>query len=220
MTTVDSSVQGSGAGQGKGAPGASALRAFVHGRISRLQDTRERSSTTAVLAHLRRAVAKPPGAVPEVWEVTMDGLPGVGKGDEPSRSERAAHLSFCLYAIHQQAVSEPMHVPGRGLGSVIAELELRRPGQSSNGPSPVRRRFNALGTASSFEEVSYHLRGLVTQIRTERIPLDYGALADDLLALQSSAGAARVRLAWARQLYRIPSAGMSSTTSSETKEAL
>jgi CRISPR system Cascade subunit CasB len=71
--------------------------------------------------------------------------------------------------------------------------------------SPVRRRFNAVVTATSFDEVTHHLRAIVSLLRSESIPLDYARFADDLLLLQHRARAESVLRRWARDLYRLDS---------------
>ena len=57
--------------------------------------------------------------------------------------------------------------------------------------------------AETFLEVVHHARGLITQLRSHGIPLDYGMFTEDLVYLQTR-GADRVRLRWGRDFYRIP----------------
>jgi CRISPR system Cascade subunit CasB len=66
----------------------------------------------------------------------------------------------------------------------------------------IRRRFDALVTASSFSEVQHHLRGLITQLRSAEIALDYGRLAQDLADLQRPERVQGVRIRWARDYHR------------------
>lgn len=180
------------------------LRALGHtvdNRISSLQRRYLANSSEgrALLAQLRHAVAKAPGSDPAVWEITVGNLPGpTATSDEPTWAENASHAALTLYATHQQSRTEPMHAPGVGLGTAV-----RRLGLASGAEDAVRRRFDAAATATSFAETVHHLRGLVTQLRSHRIGLDYGRLADDLDQLQRPGGPDKVRLRWARQYYRI-----------------
>ena len=64
------------------------------------------------------------------------------------------------------------------------------------------RRFKALVTAESIEELAHYARQLVTQLRGERIPLDYARLAGQLYDFQNPYYRSRVRLEWAREFSR------------------
>lgn len=180
------------------------LRQHVSKKVAALQ-TRHSvgdSSATATLARLRRAVNRQPGSDPSVWAATFEDFPPelLGAGDAPSAFERAAHATITLFAIHQQSQSQPMHKAGVGIGRAVQRL-----GFESGSPEAVLRRFQALGTASTFAESMHHLRGLLTQLRAKAIPLDYGALAVDLADIQDARRADRVRLAWGRDYYRVES---------------
>ena len=65
--------------------------------------------------------------------------------------------------------------------------------------SSARARFNALVTSTTTSELTHHLQAFVSQLRARRIPLDYAALADELVRFQQADGAKTVRLTWARQ---------------------
>lgn len=193
------------------------------GRLGELIDERIRglqqrylnnvSSAVSDLAALRRASSSPPGADPRVWELTLAGLgTPAGAPDDPTAEERAAHAALGLYAIHQQSRVRPMHVPGRGLGRACFEL-----GRKTAAEAAVRRRFQALGTAATFPEAMHHARGLIRQLRSADVPLDYAQFADDLVALQSPSGAQRVRLQWGRDYHRTRPAD-NDRTSAESEE--
>jgi CRISPR system Cascade subunit CasB len=138
----------------------------------------------------------------------------LGGDTEPSTAEHAIHAALTLYALHQQSKSAQMHQSGVSLGQAV-----RRLGQAQASEEATLRRFHALGTASSFEELVYHLRGLVTQLRgaTPPIPLDYGQLAVDLRQLQAATRAPAVRLRWGRDYHRRPTSEKT-TTSEQTSD--
>jgi CRISPR system Cascade subunit CasB len=189
---------------------------LVEGRVRQLQEgaLSKRSASVAMLAHLRHAVGKQPGSVPDVWPVTLaDELAGPDAGDGPTAGETAAHIALTLYAIHQQSSSKPMHRRGYGLGRSISEL---RPSESDT--DPVLRRFQAVGTADSLDELIHHTRGLVQLLRAAGIPLDYGLLADELFRWQQDGGASRVRLQWGRDFYRTPRHADDSDTPAPTPQ--
>jgi CRISPR system Cascade subunit CasB len=199
VTDVDSARTQSPT-KGSGRRPLRAIGHVVDSRVAALQERYRRNTSGGVsdLAALRRAATESPGADPRVWELTLAGLPvEPGAGDEPTDTERAVHAAMTLYAVHQQSQAAPMHRGGYGMGRSVRLL-----GERTNAKDAVRRRFEALGTAATFAELMQHSRGLVRQLRSAAIPLDYGQFADDLVALQSPAGADGVRLRWGRDYHR------------------
>jgi len=167
-------------------------------RILQAAYMRGESGAISTLARLRRAVGTKPGTDPFVWQETL-GLPAqfAGAGDEPSSSENAVHHAITLFALHQQSQGSPMHRAGYSIGR-----STRRLGQTSASEEAVLRRFHALGTSSSLAEAVTHARGLITQFRSQAIPLDYGLFAVDLIKIQDSRQINGVRLSWGRDYYR------------------
>ena len=196
------------------------LGVTVNRRITKLQQMYLANTSSAghvLLAQLRAGVGKAPGSIPSIWEITLADLPGsrLDTTAPVTPEEHASHISLTLYALHQQSRTDPMHTPGAGLGHAISRLAPRE----SPNRNAVRRRFDAAATATGLAESAYHLRGLIGQLRTARISLDYGQLADDLFWLQHLAGASRVRLRWARQYYHISETRTDSTTSTAKDES-
>ncbi|PZR51714.1 type I-E CRISPR-associated protein Cse2/CasB [Xylanimonas oleitrophica] len=190
-------------------PPSARVRELVARRAASLQAKLHSDSRSAVaqarrdLARLRAGVGRAPGADPTTWALTVDGVPGVPDGDAPTPQERAVHLAMTLFGAHQQSREEGMHRPGVGVGQAVARLERKTGGQEQEGPSPVRRRFDAMITSGSLTELAHHLRGLVQRMRAEGEGLDYGMLAEDLLQFQRPGRADDVRRRWARQYYRL-----------------
>lgn len=182
------------------AAGRVPLADLVATRIVRLQKRYldGMSSGVADLAALRRAGNQPPGADPRTWELTLAEVSPSARDDGATPAETAAHAAMTLYALHQQSRSQPMHRRGVGLGRAVREL-----GRATNAEVAVRRRFEALGTAATFAELMHHARGLVRQLRSAGVALDYGLLTQDLLAWQDPAKASAVRLRWGRDYHRV-----------------
>jgi len=152
----------------------------------------------AALARLRRGAGKQPGELLDILEFTLDDDFFVGRSDAgASIDEYAAHVALTLFALHQQSKSQPMHKSGVGLGSA-----LRRLADGPDIPEPVQHRFRVLGTADGVSELVHHLRGAVALLRANDIALDYGLLADQLVAWHWTDGPNRVRLRWGRDFYR------------------
>lgn len=160
-----------------------------------------RPDAVSALARLRRSVGRTPGFdySLDTYLAVPDNLLGFQPADDSQATdaEYAAHDAITLYAVHQQSRSEPMNVGGRGLGTALAGLV-----RVTAGPEGVRRRFAALGTASTYPEGIHHLRGLITMLREHRIPLDYGLLAGDLQALRRPGNQAAVQAVWGREYFR------------------
>ncbi len=179
------------------------VRSFVARTIHDLQGgvLANRSEKVAALARLRRAVGKPPGSVFEVLPYTTgaDLAPG-NAPDEPTAAETAAHLAMTLYAVHQQGQAMPMHRTGPkyGLGRAVRRLV---PDAEVPERHPVLRRFQALGTSTTLDELAHHARGLVQQLRGQSLPLDYGLLAGQFWRWQRPGGPQRVRLVWGRDFH-------------------
>ncbi|GGN93989.1 hypothetical protein GCM10010112_82880 [Actinoplanes lobatus] len=153
----------------------------------------------SALARLRRVIGHEPGFdyTLEDYLSVPDELLNTRQIDPATDQDHAVHDAVSLYALHQQSRRERMHIDGRGLGRAVAELA-----HASAGPDGIRRRFAALGTASSYHESIHHLRGLITMLRGHQIPLDYGLLADDLHTLRRPGGRQRVQAIWGREFFR------------------
>ncbi|MBF6125568.1 type I-E CRISPR-associated protein Cse2/CasB [Nocardia brasiliensis] len=176
-------------------------------RLNRLQDEYLRGSPVAraELAKLRRGLGKPAGDVPAIWDSTIAAVPVSLRGSDdfgPSIAEQATHSVFTLFAAHQQSMTMRAHVEAVSFGRAVGML-AQAEGRSAEA---VTRRFMAVATAQSIDEVLTHIRGLVTQLRTAKQGFDYARLADDLAGLLTPGRAQRVRLAWGREFYRTPSA--------------
>lgn len=147
----------------------------------------------ADLASLRRGLGKAAGEVPAMWRFYTT-LRADGALTAPLQAE---HATLCLFALHQQAQSRLMHQAGIGFGTAVARL--RSSGKFS--AEAVDGRFVAAATATSFTEITAHLRGLVTQLRTIGQPLDYTRLLRNLQDWQDPGKVHAVRRWWGSQYY-------------------
>lgn len=182
------------------------LGRFVGQRIGTIQGSylsSNRSKGARQLAALRHAVNNQPGETASIWQLEFDGLPYnlLGKGDVPSKAERAVHAALTLYALHQRSQTIPMHQSGReyGLGQAMHKLVLQNESSYKNlAQGEFPRRFAAFVTADSFEESMYYARQLIGQLRSASIPLDYALLACQLYDIQIPERAEKAKLAWGR----------------------
>lgn len=178
---------------------------LVDQRVSELQRQYLRPSgptpySRAALARLRRGLGKPLGSVPEILDLVVDpgGLPPIS--EEPMAEEVAAATALTLYALHQQSQRVRMHLRGQPFGRAVGSLRLLPSGQDNEG---VVRRFQALGTSASLDELVHHARGLVTLLRAAERGFDYATFTDDLTRFQDPRQRDAARLAWGRDFYRV-----------------
>lgn len=160
--------------------------------------------STAAVARLRHAAGHEVGADPNVfiWTIPDPTKPDVcgadidRYADGPSPRECAAHAVLTLFATHQQSIhDQPMHTDEDvSLGRAVGRMAC-----SNFNESGIRRMFSQMQTASSWKELVRHARSLISLLKRERIALNYGLLAQDLLALQSDRDHANaVRTRWGR----------------------
>ena len=179
------------------------IREFTGRRILHLLSDPSDSTARASLARLRRGIGHFPGELPELWGDFLMDLPEDlhGHGAEISRAEWAIYTAMTMFALHQQGKSresEPMHRGGISLGTAANRLIK----SESDDRERISRRFYPAVTASDMMELSHHLRGLVSLLRSESIPMDYARLAADLYLFQNPDEADRIKLRWGEDFCR------------------
>ena len=163
--------------------------------------------SVAAIARLRHAVGHEIGDDPEtfVWTLPATDDPDISGNasrhiDEPTPQERAAHAAITLFAAHQQSIRESsMHTDDNvSLGRAVGRMAYGN--FNENG---IRALFGRIQTASSWKELLRHARGLIGLLKRERIALNYGLLAQDLMGLRSDRTRANmVRIRWGRDFQR------------------
>lgn len=148
------------------------------------------------LAALRMGLGREAGEVPQMWPFYRE----LNEKGSLTPELSAEHLALALFAVHQQGKERPVHRAHVGLGNAL--LALRRSGKYS--PEAIDRRFAAAATATSLAELTGHLRGLITQLRTnsgQQHGLDYTQLMQDLRDWQQPGRLGRVRRRWGSQYF-------------------
>ncbi len=158
----------------------------------------------AALANLRRGIGRSPGELPELWGSFLQEMPTefFAQRGSPTAAEWAVYLALTLFALHQQSQDKPMCAQGAGIGQAVRRLAAGQ--REDPQESGAFKRFSALITSDSMEEVSHHLRGLIQLLRSEGLPLDYPQLAFDLFELQFPDSAPRVKLRWGQDYFYQP----------------
>ncbi|AZA12561.1 type I-E CRISPR-associated protein Cse2/CasB [Corynebacterium choanae] len=182
---------------------AALVKNHVGRRVSQLQAELLANSSTAraKLANMRRSQSLVE-LQPTVANIAFAGIPEqlVGVRDELNFAERSIVAAINLYARHQQSQVQPMHVADIRFGQAVHTLAVRS-NLSDFETGPLVRRFNTAVTSQSMNELMWHCKGLISQMRAEQVPLDYGLLAADFYRFHFESGQQQVRLAWSRDMY-------------------
>ncbi|MFE6662600.1 type I-E CRISPR-associated protein Cse2/CasB [Streptomyces sp. NPDC057697] len=166
---------------------------------------RRRSGTVAErrppgedLAVLRRGLGRPAGTVLEMfpfYTCPVDDF--AARRGQVSAEQEAEHIALALYGLHQQSQDRPMHRDGAGLGRAM--LELR--GHGSTSDEAVDSRFQQAFSATSTAMLQLRLRGLITQLKDIKQPLDYNRLISDIHGWNRPESRSRVRRRWGLDYY-------------------
>lgn len=179
---------------------AKQVAGLVERRIRQIQAMPEHPRWAA-LANLRRGVGRAPGELPELWGSFLQEMPSefFNQDGNATATEWAVYLALTLFALHQQSQDKSMFADGAGIGQAVRQLSNKQ--KEDPQESGAFKRFSALITSDSIEEVSHHLRGLIQLLKREGLPLDYPQLAFDLFELQFPDSAPRVKLRWGQDYY-------------------
>lgn len=150
------------------------------------------------LAVLRRGIGRPAGTVLEMFSFyTCPVDDYAARRGEVSTEQEAEHIALALYGLHQQSQDQPMHRDGAGLGRAM--LALRRHDRTSD--EAVDSRFQQAFSATSITALQWRLRGLVTQLKDIKQPLDYDRLISDIHDWNRPDRRSRVRRRWGLDYY-------------------
>lgn len=147
------------------------------------------------LAALRRGVGRNLEESPDSWPYVFE----VARSDR--WREAPAHLALGLFALHHQSQDAgSMNQEGWGLGKAIRVLNRSRAKRDASAEG-VERRFRAALASETLDSLGVHLRGLVTLLRGDEVPLDYPRLYRDLCTWSSPNRRPGVCLRWAREYF-------------------
>lgn len=171
--------------------------------ISSIEDNLEISRTKALLSSLRNSIGRPLEENIEAISLIYQYMPEefYSNFGTLTYEEEAIITTLQLYAIHQQSKLDSVNGKQEkevwdNVGSSLSYLRL---GENS---LPFDRRFNALITSQSFDELSNHLRQLIKILKSKQdnIKINYPKLAQDLYDFARGYDE-RVRLNWSRAYY-------------------
>lgn len=215
---------------------ASAIGRYANRKILQFQKQylskgSDASKGRATLARLRRMGTDGYGSWLTVGDELFTDLPDfVLEEWEEERVLNAVTATFRLYAQHQQSESEPMALckQGEEVKSAASRRSFGwscwRAGFSADkrgqDKSPgIKRRLASLESAVGFDGVEIQLRGLMSIVKNEGIPVDYYLLARDLYLLQIPACHDDVFLRWSRDYYQPYVGGESQDESADSQQS-
>lgn len=175
----------------------------THQMLTKINGLVHTASGKSILAKLRNSIGRPFSATTEVWALIMEHLPEefLGCSHRISHEERAILTALQLYAVHQQGLTQSVLVKdnSRFTNMGVALKALRK----GDDIKSVDRRFNAMITAATLAELSYHLRNLIKLLKSKsaETKVDYAQLAEDLYWF-SRGYEENIRLDWTRAYYR------------------
>ena len=149
---------------------------------------------TGALATLRQGFDRQPGDLPGMWPYYVH----LSEAGRVTRRLTAEHLALSMFGLHQQGVRSRVHASaekGWGPSFATALNRLRASGRFSE--AALDARVSQAATAPDVAALAYHLRGLITMLKTlPNSQFDYDGLLRDLEDWQDPARIARVRLRW------------------------
>jgi CRISPR system Cascade subunit CasB len=173
--------------------------------------TLETSHTKATLSHLRSSLGRDLSQTANVWKEVFSEMPTefLSMNGIATKEEKAIFSTLQLYAMHQQgkqesvdsmtqAVEEESGVENKwkNLGYSLSYL------RTSSDSTAIDRRFNAMITSTTFEELIVHLRHLVSILKSKtKVKINYAKLAEDLFWFQMGQQE-KIRLLWGQTYYR------------------
>lgn len=180
------------------------LSQVVRVAVHRLEDdlssdnSARASRARADVSVLRRGVGRPLESNPRAWGIALERLGEsftehlAGRSDQPSPYEVAAYDALTLFALHSQSAKTSMYEPQVSLGTAMGQLCSQ--GESGS----LKKRFDSLLASQDNATFRYHLRSLITLLRSAGIGIDHGKLASDIATFISPTKRDAVRLRWSR----------------------
>lgn len=171
-----------------------------------LNETRKNPSTKAILANLRNSSNRPIGENIESLAFIFSMVPEeeLGISYKLNSFEVTLLIVLQLYALYQQGKDEQVIFNEEGqsksFGMSLKSIKTSEKDESNS----TDLRFNALISASDFNELKNHLRQLIKILRSKTDDkVDFPTLAKDLYEYKKYNSKDSIRIKWARDYYRI-----------------
>lgn len=163
------------------------------------------SSSKAQIANLRNSIGKPVSQTIDIWPIIFEYFPQefLGKDKVLSFEEKAILNTLQLFALYQKGVSESAYkyneesIPFANIGKSLSNL------RTGDDIKAVDRRFNAMITSTTYEELIYHLRQMIKLLKSKLktdVFINFPELTNDLYWYLRGYEE-NVKLKWAKSYY-------------------
>lgn len=173
--------------------------------IRQLSGTLDTSAGRATLANLRNSIGKTPSETIDVWPIMFEYMPEdfLGRDGKLTVEETTVLNTLQLYALYQQGsvgsvAADQEADQWENMGTSFANL------RSNDDRVSVDRRFNAMITSETYDELFYHLRqmfGLLKSRTKGQIKVNFAKLGQDIFWFILGSKD-YVRIAWSREYYK------------------
>ena len=173
--------------------------------LNQIANDLDSSATKATLANLRNSISKPYSQTIGVFSTFYKYLPDsfISEYGDLSYQEKAIITSLQLFAVHQQGNSQSVLLEAndenkyKNIGYALKVLRTDENAKSTD------RRFNAMISADTFEEFTFHLRQLISLLKSRSDQkVNYAKLAQDLYYFQIPGMRENIKLSWAKEYYK------------------
>lgn len=173
--------------------------------LNQIVNDLDSSATKATLANLRNSISKPYSQTIGVFSTFYKYLPDsfISEYGDLSYKEKAIITSLQIFAVHQQGNSQSVLLEAddenkyKNIGYALKVLRTDENAKSTD------RRFNAMISADTFEEFTFHLRQLISLLKSRSDQkVNYAKLAQDLYYFQIPSMRENTKLSWAKEYYK------------------
>lgn len=154
----------------------------------------------AVLAALRNSIGKPFSEAEEVWPLLFYHLPPefLSADGHETPEERAIYTALQMYAVCTQGSAGMVKSDPTYKGSIGRSL---RSGRDPENPAALDRKFGALISSDTYEELTHHLRQILKTVKGHAgMTVSFPRLASDLLYFQRGSRE-KLYFRWAQEYF-------------------
>ena len=181
--------------------------------LHQLSHSLDKPATKASLANLRHSIGRERSQTVDVWPFLFENLPDdyLGQSATLTDQEEAILFTLQLYALYQQGKDQAVWTEEidrrKNFGHSLAYLR-----RNEENKAATDQRFNAMITATTYEEFKYHLRQMLQLLKSKtkaEVPVNFGGLSRDIYNVKADRYDFKhdrpyiegLRLSWSKAYY-------------------